>query len=440
MAPESPPAGLVDNRVLRHAGNPYDLILAISEDATRSSAAYDGLVAVEPYAVAADTWSRRVTRYPFIKSWQGTSLELLASSIRGDADPCIAAALLDELPDHVGWSHHRRIALDRTWTPRFFRTDESADGTILEVQCPGSLWGVHEILREFYIEAAIDPVPNLAPLSVTFADSLRSQVAGRPIIHHLLDNSSHPAGERFFIQRARRYLPYFGYDSEVRPCDCNVIRAHDFIALLAENFTVERLERWKRGELIYDLPPISLFDQKLLLALPFWNQTRAFYRDEVRGLFPYTAILTPEGITLEDGGLITIQKFSGLPRRDRTYFLKYAGADVSRNWGSRAVYHLGKLSRERCEAELTKALRRFPAGERWILQRQQPTDESVETITRDGTIETIACHSKHSVFHGRHGPMAVLVMFENFYKVHGSSETVATIGVPPAGVPQTGLG
>ena len=78
------------------------------------------------------------------------------------------------------------------------------------------------------------------------------------------------------------------------------------------------------------MPPIALFDQKLLLALPFWNQTRAFYGDEVRGLFPYTDILTPQGITLEDGSLVRIEKFSRLPCRRRAYFLKYAGADVSR--------------------------------------------------------------------------------------------------------------
>jgi hypothetical protein len=299
------------------------------------------------------------------------------------------------------------------------------------------LWGVHEILREFYLEASFD-VSKLAPLSSAFADSLRAQVPGGPVIHHLLDNSSHPAGERFFVQRVRRHIPYFGYDPEVRPRDCNVIRAHDFFALLTENFAVERLERLRRGELIYDLPPIGLFDQKLLLALPFWNRTRAFYKGEVRGLFPYTAVLTPEGITLEDGSLVTIEAFSRMPRSRRAYFLKYAGADVSRNWGSRAVYHLGKLSRERCLAELSRALSRFPAGERWILQHHQPSDESVETITREGATETISCHSKHSVFYGCHGPMAVLVMFEDFYKVHGSSETVTTIGVPPAAVRETG--
>jgi len=44
----------------------------------------------------------------------------------------------------------------------------------------------------------------------------------------------------------------------------------------------------------------------------------------------YTAILTPEGITLEDGSLVSIEKFSRLPCRRRAYFLKYAGADVSR--------------------------------------------------------------------------------------------------------------
>ena len=247
------------------------------------------------------------------------------------------------------------MALGRAGTPKFFRTDESADGTILEVQCPGSLWGVHDILREFYIESSVDTGSNLVPLSTAFAASLRSLV-GTPIIHHLIDNSSHPAGERFFIQRVRQHITYFGYDPDIRPRDCNVIRAHDFFALLTENFAVERLEGLRRGELIYDLPPIGLFDQKMLLALPFWSQTRAFYGDEVRALFPYTTILTPEGINLEDGSLVTIEKFSSLSRRQRAYFLKYAGADVSRNWGSRAVYHLGKLSRERCEAQGRKVV------------------------------------------------------------------------------------
>src|SRR5436305_4368461 len=118
MHPEPLRAALIHNRVSRHAGNPYDLIPAISEDATRSPATYNGLVAVEPYPVTADMWSRRVSRYPIIKSWQGTSLELLASSIRGDAHPCIAAALLDELPHHVGWMHHRRTVQVCAWTPR----------------------------------------------------------------------------------------------------------------------------------------------------------------------------------------------------------------------------------------------------------------------------------------------------------------------------------
>ena len=38
-----------------------------------------------------------------------------------------------------------------------------------------------------------------------------------------------------------------------------------------------------------------------------------------------------------------------------------------------------------------------------------------------------AAHSKESVFYGPFGPLGVLVMYERFYKVHGSNDTVATV-------------
>lgn len=103
---------------------------------------------------------------------------------------------------------------------------------------------------------------------------------------------------------------------------------------------------------------------------------------------------------------------------------------MTRNWGSRAVFHLGKLSREACERRLREVTSEWAAGERWIVQKEQSSVEQVSFVRRDGGIETTSEHSKHSVFYGPGGAMAVLIMFESFFKVHGSTETITTIGIP----------
>jgi hypothetical protein len=175
-----------------------------------------------------------------------------------------------------------------------------------------------------------------------------------------------------------------------------------------------------------------LFDQKLLTALPFWEVTRDYYDDEIRALFPYTAVVAPEGIRLETGDLLHFEQFSRLPRRQRNYYLKYAGSDVSRNWGSRAVYHLGKLSQQGCSAYLARALEGFGAGERWIVQLEQPTTWELPYVTHVDGPRTARGHAKFSTFYGPTGPLGVLLMVESFYKVHGSAHTITDVGALPA--------
>jgi hypothetical protein len=411
--------------------NAYSQLAALSEEVTKSAAAFNGLIASAPYAVSAAKWQSIQRRHELLRSWHQTSLQLLGASVAGEMPRSIAAAILDHLPEHVGWHHHRLLPLEKTGTPVFFRTDEAADGTVLEVQCPGSAWGVYEILFEYYTEMG-NCEGSTRPLSECFTDVLSAYLGGKPVVHHLLDNSSHPAGERFFIQRARRGASYFGYEVETRAQDCNFVRAHDFLALLSENFLAERLRRLVDGHSVYDLPPIALFDQKMLIAFPFWDDTRDHFSDEVRALFPFTTVVTSDGLRLEGGEFISLEKFAALPQSRRAYFLKYAGSDVGRNWGSRSVFYLGKLSRGECEARMRSAVARYGAGERWILQRACPSTENICFIKRSGDVATTSAHSKHSTFYGPDGALAVLVMFEEFYKVHGSPNTIFTVGLPTA--------
>jgi hypothetical protein len=311
----------------------------------------------------------------------------------------------------------------------FYRTDQAANGRVLEVQCPGSLSGVHEIVHAYYADAGIGHAGKSEPLSARFVESLRTHLGAAPVVHHLLDNSSHPAGELFFIQRVRPAAAYFGFDKDVRPQDCNFVRSHDFFGLLTENFAAERLEKLAQGVSVYDLPPVAFFDQKLLLAFPYWDETRDHFDASIRGLFPYTTIVSPDGMRLEDGGWITLEQFSARSRSKRSYVLKYAGADVARNWGSRAVFRLSNLSGDECLAYLRGAVERHGSGERWILQAECSSDEHVSFISRRGEIERTSARSKHSVLFGPCGAMGLMVMYERFYKVHMSPETIVAVGL-----------
>jgi len=409
----------------------YETVAGLSDDVIRCPEAFTGLLASAPHEVGDDEWAQRWTRHATLRRWQATSLDLLAASLAGDAPPTVAAAFLDHLPDHLGWQHHRSIPVSDVRLPQFFRTDETADGKLLEVQCPGSMWGVHEILRDAYSVTGHEATHRLPVLSAAFCDQLQAVVGTRPIVHHLIDNSSHPAGERYFIQRARSGSSYFGYDRGVRPRECNFVRAHDFPSLLNENFVAERLEMTRAGAQLYDLPPVAFFDQKLLIALPFWEETRQYYDDEVRGLFPHTTVVTPQGILLETGEVLGIDRFCALPRRQRNFYLKYAGSDVTRNWGSRSVFHLGKLSQPACRALLTEAAGGYVSGERWIVQREQSSRMELPYLTRAGESDVARGHAKVSTFYGPGGPMAVLIMVESFYKVHGSTHTVTAVGALP---------
>jgi hypothetical protein len=427
---------VLEARRTAHVGGAYARIDAISEEYLRSPAAFSSLIAAEPRIVPTDRWDGMQRNYALLRTWQKSCLRLLVASIRGELPRVIAAAVLDHLPEHFGWRHHGGVLLDAVEPPVFFRTDQAADGTVLEVQCPGSVWGMHEIAHVYYADAGSIDAERHPPLASRFGECLTARLGAFPVVHHLLDNSSHPAGERFFIQRVRPRAAYVGFDKNVRPQDCNFVRGHDFFCLLTENFAAERLGRLAEGRRLYDLPPVAFFDQKLLLAFPFWAETREHFSDAVRGLFPYTAMLTPAGMGLPEGDWVTLEQFAARPRGGRRFFLKYAGADVARNWGSRAVFRLDTLTSDACLARLREAVARYAGGERWILQPECASDEQVSFVSREGEIERTTARSKHSVLYGPSGAMGLGIMFEHHFKVHMSPETIFTIGLRAGGDPR----
>jgi hypothetical protein len=267
-------------------------------------------------------------------------------------------------------------------------------------------------------------------MSVQLAEGLRAHVGVEPLVHHYVDGSTNPPGMRFFIQRTRRAgLRYYGYDRGLAPRDCNVVRHHIFAGHLGDKFAPERLARCEAGTLWYDLPPTTLYSQKIPLIFPFWEATRDHFDDEVRALFPFTSLVTPDGIVLQDGNTIPLDDFCALPAQRRTFYLKYGGSDVTLSSRGKGVFYAKTFSRRKLRDFFTHILSGWDQGSFWICQEAHLPTTEVDYLTRAGEVERVSVHSKTGAFYGPTGLMGILQMHRPFYKVHGASDTILSVGL-----------
>lgn len=398
-------------------------------DTLKTDLEFNLLLGASPYKFEPGVLQGFFDRYALIKEFQEITLSLFNASLNGEADPEIASLILNELPEHQGWNYHKELNLKHT--PLFFRTDEVVPGKISEIQCPASLWGICDQLYHFYRdhEHIFGRCKSFSKSpSENFSDALRQYMGTEPLVHHLTDNSSIPHDMRFFIQQTRRHgIKYYTYDKGITPHNCNIVRSHDFPCLWVDNYFMERLARYRSGDLRYDLPPSILFDEKIIYIFPFWNKTKHHYPDRIRNIFPYTQIITPDGFFLDDGSGIDIENFSRLSQKQRNYYIKYAGSDLSINWGSKGVYWASTFSGIKCRRFFENIVTDYHKKRYWIIQKAFLTDDTADYITRNNEIVRINVHSKASGFYGPAGLTGILMMQRSFYKVHGNAETIVTV-------------
>jgi hypothetical protein len=387
------------------------------------------LLAPRPLVLSPAAWELRRRRVTVIQTFFRVTLDLFTASLRGEADPRIAELLINDCSQALGADHHRNLAAPLFTAPMFFRTDEAPDGTLYELQCPGSGWGDYELVRDLYAEHGLlggeASVPSLARGFVDEVTELG--LADAPILH-LMDNASAPAGVRYFINRTRPYLRYFGWDADIRSMACGLIRSHCFFSTMAENFASRRLRAAEEtGRPVFDLPPHVTFAQKAPMALPFWSVTRGSFPDSVRGLFPHTQLVTPEGFEMPDGEHIALAQFANLPKSSRRFYLKYAGCDPAWNWGSQSVTRLHGSGRS-VLADLERAARQTAAGSPWIVQPERTGREAVTWIDpASGRERHGVFHTKLSAYHGPRGLLAILSESRNHTKVHSQADTVVRL-------------
>ncbi len=403
-------------------------------EATGAACGFGNLITEEPFRLESREWDAAAARYHRVRTFQKTILSLFNASLRGEFDPVVASLLVNELPPHLGIDYYKALTPRQHSLPAFFRTDEVGQGKICEIQSPGSLWGVHEQLYNLYACRSPFFATRSAyarqRLSEQFARHLRSHLPAEPIIHHYMDGSTNPAGMWFFIQRTRAQgIRYYGYDRGLTPRDSNFIRHHIYATHWCDKYVRERMERCDAGTLHYDLPPSVLFSEKIPMIFPFWDKTKAFFSDEIRDLFPYTQLITPEGIVMEDGDLVSIDAFCRRPRSERAYYIKYASSDLTLCSRGKGVFYAKTFGREKMQAFFDRILQGYPQKKYWILQEAHAPKSTTTYLTRDNERKEMPVHAKMNGFYGPGGLMGMLLLQQSFYKVHGTQETIATIAI-----------
>lgn len=405
----------------------YDWLDCEFNNSIVSRTGFTQLIATKPCTVPSSEYFKAEKRLQVIHDFQDRCIHLFRRALEENNEEMLKW-LINETPISLGLDYHKTL-LDWHFTkPVFFRTDEMQFGKIAEIQCPGSHWGELELLYRYFTRACNLSVAT-AP-SALFTKQLKQYLGGiQPIVCYLTDNSSAPTGVKYFINKTRPDIKYWGIDSGVCSLDCNFIRTHSFFGLCADNYFRIRL-RESQPTFKYDFPPYVLFDQKATLVLPFWSKTRGFFTDEIRDLIMFSTPLLSETIELEGGECVTIKDFSSRPPSQRAYYLKYAGSDVSKNWGSRAVYRLRNMTSKRCEELLQTCLNCAQNGQIWLLQKELDSKCEIEYLDRTDTRRVGNKHVKYSAFYGPFGLIGMSSYYRDHYKVHGQYDTIVSLVIP----------
>lgn len=372
-----------------------------------------------------------IDRYALIEKFWNISQTLFKQSLVDPSLKEIRELILNEVNAEFALEYHKKIYEKEVNPPLFFRTDEGVPGKITEIQSPGSGWGTLQVLQTSipYMQKFADfPIRgfNKKTVAESLSEIILELTHNNPLVFYQIDESSVMLDTNYFISATRKYgLKYLGHDHEVSLKNANFIRTHAFMEEVTNSTFYDFLKKYNNEELIFDIFPSILFFQKISLMFPFWNKTKHLYTDEIRQIFPFTSQVT-ENLTLENGNQLSIENFSKLEPHRRGYYLKYAGANGVINWGSKAVYHLGKTDWKKCKVLLQNASDGYKNKHYWILQKDHHRKEEVEAVV-DNVLESKDEYGKWSGFYGPKGFMGGYVMYRGFYKVHGQDDTVCKL-------------
>jgi hypothetical protein len=227
--------------------------------------------------------------------------------------------------------------------------------------------------------------------------------------------------EIFYIDNKQPYK-YWGFNPQVSNSNIHFVRGHSVYSIINENLFKYRLKQVDLGHTVFDLPPLVIFDQKLIYSLPFLKQTSHLFSDDIRDALVYTTVVFPTGFWDINGEFVSIDEFLKRPPKLRKYYLKYGGCDTSLNWGSRAVF---RLDTKMASKQLQQATEDFKRSRPWIIQPALGEKEDIEYCSREEkSNEFKRFPAKYSTFYGPSGLYAVRSHHRQSTKVHGQPDAV----------------
>lgn len=276
-------------------------------------------------------------------------------------------ALASVPPEHRSFA--REVIIASAGQPiRNFRADLLGDGTIAELQCPGSGWGFVLALEEMQgVEAEQSQV----------VATYRAWLDGRKAVWWLY-NEGLTASIRHLcaVCQAAGINLVAKTTDEFDPNDPAlgvVVKRPPLPMMVGMDKGRQLLARWMEGQVEMDPPPNVLFDSKHLLALLHHPTTRDRFTPEERGLAHPTFLVEShdQTVSFANGVPGLTLRLGDIPNvtRDRCpVVLKYAGADYYNRFGGHAVYSMRHMRPEEREQILTRALEEGGRGESWVAQ------------------------------------------------------------------------
>ncbi len=313
--------------------------------------------------------------------------------------------------------------------PTNFRLDLLGDGTIAEIQCPGSGWGFLLPLEALYGIKREDSAVIRA-FGQWFRGRrgvwwLYNEAISNSVVH--LADVCRAHGVRFDVCTTEEFNP----DD---PTMDVVVKRPPLPELLSEPKGRQLLRRWMDGRIEMDPAPSMMPETKFITALLHHPLTRHLFTAEEQGICHPTFIVESmeQQIDFQNGfGMrpFRIGDLAGASESQRRVVLKYGGARKWDRFGGHAVFALSKMGKRHEREEIIKrAVLEGATGEAWIVQ---PFVAVKRTTASLGLPVEMHSNAEHYVlwrpgYQIRDGSVihvGTIVNLRSSWKVHGASDT-----------------
>ncbi|GEM_PF-2937763 len=311
-------------------------------------------------------------------------------------------------------------------SPVNFRLDMLGDGTIAEIQCPGSGWGYTIALEELL---------GISPDNSSILQTYRSWIGDRTAVWWLYNESLSRSvaflaeqckknGIRLEVKRNNEFNP----DGDFQV----VVKRPPFPELVSGEQGRALLKRWMDGKIEMDPAPSMVSDTKFQLVMLHHPSTRDSFTEEERKLCHPSYIIEESKQELNFGGpVVRIADLPNLSKGQRKFIIKYGGGRRWDRFGGHEVHSLRHKDRvEERFSLIERAIREYQeTDEGWIIQ---PFISGKRTFASLGLSQNGAGNKSYYIlwrpaYQMRGGKVShigttILNLREN-WKVHGSSDT-----------------